>query len=456
MSYCNVTIAYTHTGEDDSVNVQIMLPISPAWNGKFQGIGGGGFAAGLMDPGSVPDAVSQGYAVGQTDAGHDPNADTDTWGLLSRGNPNLYLLQDFAGRSLNDMTLLGKQVAATFYGSEVQKSYWNGCSTGGRQGLYLAQTYPDLYDGILAQSPAINWNPFTMTQFYPQVVMKDIDYYPPACELQALTAAAIDACDGLDGLVDGVIGAPGLCKFDPQSVVGQSYTCSNGGTNGTITSKGATVISKVWQGSRSVNGSFEWHGYGPDADATHTAGTACYSNGTCYGVPQSTSHDWIQCFLLKDADSDPSTITHAQFDTLFIQSIKEYWDVIESGDPDLSGFKAHGGKMITWHGMADPGIMFNNTVDYYQRVLGVDSNARDYYRFYMAPGVGHCGGGSGAVPNDPFDVLVAWVENGTVPETLAASHTVNGTEWDRDLCQYPKLSLYTGGDPADASSYVCQ
>lgn len=461
ISFCNVSIAYTHPGEGDNINVQIWLPIKPAWNSRFQGVGGGGWTTGLTPPGTaspLQGAVNAGYAAVATDGGHDGSKPTDTWALLSRGNPNMYLLQDFASVALNDMTVLGKQVTESFFGRKIKKSYWNGCSTGGRQGLMLAQRYPEAYDGILAQSPAINWNPFTMAQFWPQQAMRDIGYYPSPCEFAALRAAAIQACDELDGLKDGVIGAPGLCKFNPRSVVGQPYSCSGAanGKPGRITEKGAMVAESYWQGPRSVHGAFEWYGPGRDSNFSGTSNTTCSSKGTCVGVPMSISYDWVQLFLLKDANADPTKLSHSQFDTLYHESIQEYASIIGTSDPDLSRFKAHGGKMITWHGMADPTIMFNGTVDYFQRVLRRDRKARDFYRFYMAPGVAHCGGGAGAAPADPFGQLVKWVEGGVAPDTLPANHTVNGTEWTRKLCQYPKLSIYKGGNPADADSYACQ
>lgn len=461
ISFCNVSITYTHPGEGDNINVQILLPIKPAWNLRFQGVGGGAWVTGLSSPGAsspLVGAVNAGYAAGATDGGHDGSKPANTWALLSRGNPNMYLLQDFGSVAVHDMTVLGKQVTESFYGAKIKKSYWNGCSTGGRQGLMLAQRYPEAYDGILAQSPGNNWNHLKMAQLWPQLVMRDIGYHPSPCELNALKESAIEACDDLDGLKDGVIGAPGLCTFNPLSVIGKAYFCSGGanGKPGRITERGAMVAERYWQGPRSVHGAWQWYGPGKDSSFSGTANTTCYSNGTCVGVPLPISYDWVQLFLLKDASAEPLKISRSEFDTLYHKSIQEYASIMETSDPDLSQFKARGGKMITWHGMADEIIMFDGTVDYYRRVLRDDRNARDFYRFYMAPGVAHCGGGAGAAPSDPFGQLVKWVEGGAAPETLPANHTVNGTEWTRELCQYPKLSFYIGGSPAKADSYECR
>ncbi|KAF2097858.1 tannase and feruloyl esterase [Rhizodiscina lignyota] len=457
VSFCNVSLTYTHPGEGDNINVQVWLPTKLGWNSRFQGVGGGGWTTGLT-PSSMGAAVNAGYAAGGTDGGHNGSLPTDTWALLSPGNVNLYLLQDFASVALNDMTVLGKQVTENFYGKKIKKSYWNGCSTGGRQGLMLAQRYPDAYDGILAQSPAINWNPFTMGQFWPYQAMRDVGYVPSPCELNALRNASIEACDELDGLKDGVIGAPGLCKFNPFSVVGKRYTCDGGadGKSGRISRAGATVAMKFWQGARSATGAFEWFGYAHDSAVDSTANTTCSSNGKCVGVPFAIAEDWIRLFVQKDANFDPTKMSQAEFDTVYHKAIQEYDSIIGTSDPDLSRFKAGGGKMITWHGMADPTIMFNGTVDYFQRVLRLDPHARDFYRFFMAPGVAHCGGGAGAAPTNPLEQLVSWVETGHAPDTIPANHTVEETEWKRYLCQYPKISVYKGGNPARADSYKCE
>jgi hypothetical protein len=153
--FCNVTLTYTHPGQNDLIKVWVGLPST--WNGRFQGVGGGGWTTGF--PSNMVQAILQGYAAVSTDGGHDGVGQTlaDSWALNSPGNVDLYALQNFASVALNDMTVLGKQLTEAYYGKPISKSYWVGCSTGGRQGLMLAQRYPDAYDGILAQAPAVNW-----------------------------------------------------------------------------------------------------------------------------------------------------------------------------------------------------------------------------------------------------------------------------------------------------------
>lgn len=159
---CFVTITLTHPGTGDSVNNWVALPLT-GWNGIFQGVGGGGYSAG--NPSSLAPVTALGYAAVVTDAGHNASTaaegDASSWALVSPGNVNQYLLLDFARRSYHDMTVIGKAVTESYYGQPANYSYWNGCSTGGRQGLVMAQYFPDDYDGILAEAPAIQWNDFT-------------------------------------------------------------------------------------------------------------------------------------------------------------------------------------------------------------------------------------------------------------------------------------------------------
>ncbi|KAH7394295.1 feruloyl esterase B precursor [Pyrenochaeta sp. MPI-SDFR-AT-0127] len=451
ISFCNVSITYTHPGQNDIINIWLWLPST--WNGRFQGVGGGGWITGLEPPNMI-DAVSKGYAAVSTDGGHYITSSVPSWGLASPGNVNLYNLQNFASVALNDMTVLGKQLTEAYYGKNITKSYWNGCSTGGRQGLMMAQRYPDAYDGILSVAPAINWAEFIPTMLWPQWLMRKTDYVPTQCELGAITAAAISACDELDGLKDGVVAMPWLCDFKAASVVGQPYSC--GDTEGKISEQAAFIAQSTWTGARNSDGAFQWFGVIYGTPFSGLANTTCAANGTCTGEPFYVTTDWHQVFLRGDPNFDVYSLSHEEWDAAFLDSKQRYQSIIGTSDPNLSRFKKAGGKMITWHGLTDELIAFNGTVDYYDRVSALDANVTDFYRFYMAPGVEHCYGGSGAVPTDPLAALVRWVEEGDVPETLAANRTVNGTHWKQDLCLYPLSSVYQGGDPAEASSFRCQ
>ena len=302
--------SYTHPGWNDTINVEVWLPLDD-WNGyptalvlfemlrlmltvcrsRFQGTGGGGYQTGDGASALVL-AVANGYAAASTDGGH-PSETADiaapaNWALLNPGNLNLPLLQDFAAVALSDMTLLGQAITESYYGEKPAYSYWTGCSTGGRQGLMLAQRYPELYDGIVAVAPAINWDTFLVTEYWPQQVMNQLGMHPPSCEIKAFTNAAIAACDDLDGLEDGVISDANACNFDPYSVVGENFNCDDGEER-KLTIEGAKVAEAAWYGPVDPSGKRQWYGLSKDAALSGIAGT---NDTTSTGKPFRHSADW--------------------------------------------------------------------------------------------------------------------------------------------------------------------
>lgn len=192
--FCNVTVVYTHPGAGDTITVQVLLP-RKGWNKRFLAAGGGGWATGIFEFLFAP--LAKGYAAAGTDGGHArrPYDGAETWAQISPGNVNLYALQNFASVALNDLAIIGKAVTTSFYSSPPKHSYWDGCSMGGRQGLMLAQRYPTAFDGIIAAAPAINLVKFAVSNFWAQVVMKELGVYPSTCELDAITAAAVKECE---------------------------------------------------------------------------------------------------------------------------------------------------------------------------------------------------------------------------------------------------------------------
>lgn len=247
IDFCNVTVTYTHPGWEDRVAVYVWLPLEQKdWNGRFLAQGGGGWAAG--NEGSPAMGILKGYAGAFTDAGHDiwdPAAGGRAeWTLHSPGVPNLPLIYDFSYQALDDMTKISKAVIESFYGKKPKYSYWEGCSTGGRQGMVQAQRFPGNYDGILAMAPAINWVSMVLENFWGQVIMNEMDFHPPVCESTAIYEAAVEACDELDGVKDGIVAAHGLCEFDPISVVGKNIDCD--GKPHQISRGAAKVMKALW------------------------------------------------------------------------------------------------------------------------------------------------------------------------------------------------------------------
>ncbi|KPM36266.1 hypothetical protein AK830_g10282 [Neonectria ditissima] len=461
-SFCNVTVSYTHPGRDDLIYVETWLPIGN-WNERLQAVGGGGWVAGRfpLTEMSMTAALSEGYATVTTDAGLGDSSEPIDWALLSPGNVNLYALQNLASVSLNDEAIIAKSLIKDYYGKPVKYSYWSGCSQGGRQGLMLAQRYPNAYDGILASAPAINWAEVITSGYWPQFLMNQIDHYPHPCEFTYLAQAATDACDLLDGVADGVISDPEACHFDPFTVVGNTVQCSEG--EEIVLSRGAAVIANAtWSGPRASDGRFLWHGLGYSADFTGgqfkagVAMTEC-DNSTCSGVPSPLTTQWIQLFVQKDASFALTSITHEDLDRIYHAAISEYNSMLGTNDPDLSDFRNAGGKLLTFHGLEDQIIPPKGTAQYYCSVASRLPDVDDFYRHFEIPGLGHCFGGNDATPTTSFEMMRTWVENGTKPETVPVSfHDASGQEFSRPLCPFPQKARFERGDPTKAGSFSCR
>ncbi|KAG9230651.1 Tannase/feruloyl esterase [Amylocarpus encephaloides] len=447
LNFCEVNVAYTHPGMNDTVQVQIWLPLNN-YNSRFQGVGGGGYAATLGETGLGP-AVAEGYATAATDSGTDSMVLTPAgWAFKSPGVVNYDLVRQWAYTSLNELPIIGKAITESFYCSAPVYSYWTGCSNGGRQGLITAQRYPEHYDGILANAPAMLASDWLPAAFWGQIVASSLPGpMPSACEFDAITAASVKACDGLDKVMDGVLSALDLCTFNPQTLVGQSFHCSTTNTTQTFTSKAATIVQKIWEGPTTPNGTSLWNGYSKDA--------AIAALVTDIGQPGAITlaTTWMQYFVTKNPSLDVSTMTLEQFYSYFTSSVAEYSELADGADPNLSPFKHAGGKMLTWHGSADSLIPVENTIRYYRDVEKGDEDVRDYYRFFVAQGIAHCSGGAGYYPTGSFDALVQWVEKGVEPERLTGT-SMTGRE--QPLCVWPLVARWDGvGDEGVAGSYSC-
>lgn len=228
------------------------------------------------------------------------------------------------------------------------------------------------------------------------------------------------------------------------------------GANTTITSAAATIADRTWKGATSPLNSSLWYGLNPGASFLADAATTCTANGTCTGSPLGFYDIWIRYFLFTNPEFDISTVDIDLFSKLFHQSVNRYDSILGTADTDLTYFKARGGKMITWHGLADSLIAPNNTVDYARRVYELDPDAAEYYRFFEAPGVDHCAGGDGWYPGSGLRSLIAWVEDGVVPETLEARTQGVGVERRVNLCLWPKSLHFDGGNKDEAEAFHCR
>jgi hypothetical protein len=350
------------------------------------------------------------------------------------------------------MTVAAKAITREFYGRAPRYSYFNGCSTGGRQGLSEAQRFPGDYDGILSGAPAINWPKLHVEQLWGHVVMLEAKNFVPPCKFEAATDAAIDACDPADGVRDGVIDDPTQCAFDPKTLIGSTPDGC-----GAFTEADADVIRSIWHGPVRRTGARLWYGLprGASFALSATGGTPLT------GRPFQITLDWFRYFLLQDPNWDWTAVTRASYEQLFDQSVEQWNAVFGTDNPDLSAFRDRGGKLIAWHGWADPLIYAGGTIDYVNRVqqlLGADRTP-SFLRLFMAPGVGHCAGGAGPQPSGQFEAVVKWVEEGKAPAILdAVIRDRTGTVTrSRPLCPYPAVARYKGSGSTDlASSFECR
>ncbi len=445
---CRITATVTHPPAGDKVRIFVGLPLK-GWNGRFQGVGGGGFSGG--NPNGVRQPVAAGYAAASTDTGHEGGS--GSFALDASGRLNWHLIRDNAHLGIHEMTITGKALTQEFYGKPARYAYFNGCSTGGRQGLMEAQRYPADYNGILSGAPAINWPKLHVEQMWGHLVMLAEKNVVAQCKLDAALAAAIAACDTIDTVKDGVIEDPRRCTYDPKALVGIAPEgCSP------ISSADADVIRKIWEGPRRRDGSFLWYGLPRGAGFALSATAGTPPAGRPNGIPL----DWFRYFLTQDPKWDWTTLTPESYEQLWDQSVEQFNAVIGTDNPDLSAFRDRGGKLIAWHGWADPLIYAEGTIDYFNRVLkqmGGAEKTAPFVRLFMAPGVGHCAGGAGPNPTGQFDAVVRWVEEGKPPVTLDAvsRDSAGKVIRSRPLCQYPLVARYKGrGSTDEAANFECR
>lgn len=449
----------------DNVNIWVALP-SAQWNGRLRSEGNGVYAGAsqLVVP---VDSVRQGFVGVKTDTGHAgtakgplPDFLDGSWAMSSPGVANTRLQQDFAQRSMFLMSVVGKQVAKAFYAQDPVRSYWFGCSTGGRQGLMMAQRHPDAYDAILAGAPAIHWDRFQAYQIWPQLAMKFEAGGPMSAAKRALvTSRAVAACDARDGVTDGVIDDPRACTYDPTTDL--SLTRANCAGDDCLTPGQAQGVKKIWGGATNVSGSLLWPGIERGADL------GAFSGPNPFPIPIEQARFWTYL----DPTWDWNTLTYANYEAFFNDNARVVGPVIATDNPDLSAFKARGGKLIMYHGWSDNLIMPQGTVRYFDRMRQTVANADEFSRLYMVPGMGHCSGGtgpsefgqsaSGIVPAQPrtdiFRALMAWSEKGTAPTSITAAQLSGATVTrTRPLCPYPQVARYAGtGSTDDAANFRC-
>ena len=438
-AFCRIQATLTPTPDSD-IKVEVWLPVA-SWNGKLVGIGNGVWA-GSISYFQLGEPLSRGYAVAATDTGH---TGTGISADFAVGHPEK--LTDFGYRAVHDMTVAAKTAIRDFYGDGPKMSFWNSCSTGGRQGLMEAYRYPDDYDAISAMAPA---NPMTdlMTQSLWtgfQAVREPGAGLTPA-KLQALHKAYVSQCDAGDGLADGIISQPRACRFDPAVV-----QCKGADAPDCLTALQVGTMRAIYGGVRDKAGKQILPGFPPGSElqlAALISAPEPFPVATTYmkmlvfgGVP-----NWS--FRSFDYGSD--TLKARAYGASIL-------DVPPTG---LGPFFARGGKLLLSHGWTDGLIPANNSVRFYEQLSSrlPSGQARKQLRLFMVPGMNHCSGGEGASAIDTLGAIDQWASGGAAPERLIASRPPGPRQspLSRPLCAYPAVSRYDGHGPADqADSFIC-
>ena len=456
VSFCQVDVLVGNSPQQN-INVRVGLPLGPldggiggvvgAWNGRTQGIGGGGCSGSL----AVNAPVNAGYVGSGNDTGHGAADFNCEAGVNLDGTYNLQFINDFIRNGIKQQVLLSKRIAATYYAVKPAYNYWNGCSTGGRQGYLLAQELPRELDGILASAPAMYWTRFQTAQMWGQIVMKDLTGGPiAAAELNQTTASAVAACDAADGVVDGVIDEPRACSFSAKANI-----CGVPGApaSNCLNAAEAEAIDRIWDGPRNPDGKRIWFGLDRGTNLSGLNGTAPFFLGV-------TQFHWD----MHDRSFDWTTVSTNTYANVAQAGSRNIADVTDTFD-DLDAFRASGGKLLTFVGANDQLIMPQGVLHYYRQMAERYGGPHDddfsgvqkFYRLFRAPGVGHCGGGAGPQPQGLFDALVNWVEKKQSPKTISATVTAGGVVTrSRPLCPYPQTSIYNGsGSTDDGANFHC-
>ena len=437
--FCRVTGSIAPTADSD-IRFELWLPEPEKWNGKFMQTGNGG-AAGSIDYNSMVDPLLRGYAVTNTDTGHVGGGGDFSW---AAGQPEKWV--DYQYRAVHELTRVGKALTSANFGKEPHKSYWLGCSTGGRQGLKEAQLYPDDYDAIIAGAPASNWVPLMTKSVLIQNSLGEnglgLDKLAP------LKEAALAACDSNDGVIDRVISNPGVCGFDPASLA-----CTGDEDADCLTPTEVEAARRIYSGVVNTEGETLIPGTGPGSEPLWQVYKRGFSIGESYYRHLIYNDPEWQSELFDMESALELAYRHDAGGT-------------DAMDPDLSDFVKGGGKLIVYHGTTDGLIPYGNSVNYHESVIDTlgQQAVDDSVRLYLMPGMDHCSGGEGADTVDFIAAMEDWVEHGKAPAELRAERRKREkSQWaparhalSRVVCPYPQVPQYEGpGDQNNAENFAC-
>jgi len=437
-AFCRVAVTLTPSPDSD-IKIEVWLPDSSAWNGKFQAVGNGGWAGTIAYP-AMATALAAGYATTSTDTGHVGN--TASFAL---GHPEKVI--DIGYRAVHEMTVQAKAIVNGYYNSAPKYSYFNGCSLGGRQGITEAQRYPADYDGIVAG--AVAWggmDRYVGVIMNQAAMLKTSGAYIPPEKYHAVHEAVLEACDGLDGVKDGILENPLACRFDPKVL-----QCKAGeDTVSCLTPAQVQSAKTIYAPARD-----------PKTGKVLTGGLMPGTElqwGTLYS-PQGYGNaiEAMKFIAMKDPNWDPATFNAA---TDVEKAQKADPDgILKSDNPNIKAFFDRGGKLLMYQGFADPQVTSENAIRYHQAVLDkVGRNVEGKsIELFMVPGMLHCQGGPGTDTFDKAAALDAWVTTGKAPDRIVASHLTDGkVDRTRPVCVFPKVAKWSGaGSTDDAQNFAC-
>lgn len=449
--------AYCHVTGQMMPEIRFELSLPASWNGRFYMFGNGGYAgetlSSPMRAGFRQTALKRGFAVAQTNTGHD--AVVEPLGTFA---VNRQKMLDYAWRAVHLTADTSKQLIRTYYGQAPTRSYFDGCSTGGRQGLMSAQRFPDDFDGIVVGAPVLDFTGTTMMGAWNARALAAAPIPP---EKMKLVAARVYAkCDAADGLKDGLIDDPRRCEFNPSK---ELPVCS-GEADGQdcLTPAQVRALEAIYGGVESHGKRIFWgQPVGAEIDMPGPGGQQTgWSGWIIMPGRQSIAAMFAETFYryLAFAKPDPNYDLKSfdfESDPAKLQAIGQ---IIDAKNPDLSRFKARGGKIVMYFGWADPALNPMMGINYYEQVSARFGPATtDFFRLFMVPGMAHCRGGVGTDEFDAFTTLVDWVEKGVAPKQIVAAQSRAGKVIrTRPLCPYPQTAKYNGtGNADDAQSFVC-
>lgn len=502
INFCNVTVAYTHSGLNDTVQLAYWFPAPDSFRNRFLATGGGGYRinSGLDTTGSLPGGVMYGAVSGLTDGGFGgfTNQVTDTI-LIQNGTMDRDTLYMFGYQAIHEMTLLGKQFTKNFYNTTTANSttdndtklyaYYQGCSEGGREGMSQIQRFPDQFDGAVIGAPAFRYSFQQVQHLWAGFVQKTLDYFPSSCEYSYIMNATIAACDALDGKQDGVVGRSDLCglEFDLDSLVGQAYSCGanfstseTGGPqsvdlppqNGTVSQQAINVIKKVLAGPKDSKDRQVYFSYQPAVWIDDFATQYNAETGEWELDVSALGGTYVTMFLqLLELENLPS-LDGVTADTLrdwMYEGWAKYNDVLQTNWPDLSPLRDAGAKVIHFHGEQDGSIPTASSVRYYESVrklLYGDLNSTEasykalgeWYKFFAVPGMAHCAPNN-LQPNGPFpqtnlQAIIDWVESGVAPDTLNGTVITGEHKGEnQQICAWPSRPHWTNNSSSPECVY---